>query len=269
MLKQSQFISLRVNCTLQNVRVSNIYDDEELYSQERMHEITWLEKVSHTMPEDTIVDSWVKHHASQNRVEQAVPGINAILPLIPKQVHTLETQFHCMNIIRNTTAFLNPHQMPLDVCDQPVFALTKEIQFRKPDVFGSSQYFSLLGGLHIEHCLLSLHGELIKGSGMYEILTNNNFSIIGTGAVVNANHIKQARYGFQVVACAIYSKLKEACSNSNSYLQPMMWLQERKKNNQMCFYWDMILNFETDILLYIRAIRESNFHLYVQCLKSL
>ena len=30
----------------------------------------------------------------------------------------------------------------------------------------------------------------------------------------------------------------------------------------------MILNLEIDILLFIRAIRESNFHLYVLCLKS-
>ena len=48
----------------------------------------------------------------------------------------------------------------------------------------------------------------------------------------------------------------------------MLWLEQNKKNNQMCYYWGMILNLEIDILLFIRAIRESNFHLYVLCLKS-
>ena len=201
-------------------------------------------------------------------MEPSFPGINVILPLIPKTVHTLETQFHCMNITKSTIAYLNPLQTPIDVCDQPVYALTKQIQFQKPDLFGGSQYFSLLGGLHIEHSLLIVHGELIKGSGLYDILSNNNFSIIGTGAVVNANHIKQARYCLQVLVCTIYSKLKDACNASNSSQKPMLWLEQSKKNNQMCYYWGLILNLEIDILLFIRAIRESNFHLYVLSLKS-
>ena len=84
-----------------------------------------------------------------------------------------------MKIARQTISLLNPTQTPVDVCDQSVFALTKEIQVRMPDVFGTSKYFTLLGGLHIEHCLLSVHGELVKGSGLLEVLAKNNLSIIG------------------------------------------------------------------------------------------
>lgn len=62
----------------------------------------------------------------------------------------------------------------------------------------------------MEYCLLTLHGELVKGSALYEILPNNNLSIIGTGAALNANHRKQARYCFQVAVSAVYAKLKEA-----------------------------------------------------------
>ena len=79
-------------------------------------------------------------------------------------------------------------------------ALTKEIQFRLPNEFGADKYFSLFGGLHFFQCILMIHGELIKGSGLQEIPDKNNFSIIiGTGAAVNANHIKQARYWIQVI----------------------------------------------------------------------
>ena len=82
------------------------------------------------MPEDTItIDSWAKHHANQQRVEQVVPGINAILPLIPKQVHTLEIQYHSMNITKTITVFLNPHQTPVDVCDQPVLLSPRKFNF--------------------------------------------------------------------------------------------------------------------------------------------
>ena len=90
--------------------------------------------------------------------------------------------------------FLNPGQTSIDTCDQPVYALTKEIQWRFPEEFGPNSYFTLLGGLHFEQCMLAILGELIKGSGLYEILKNNGLSLIGTGAVINANHVKQARY---------------------------------------------------------------------------
>ena len=115
-----------------------------------------------------------------------------------------------MKIIQRTANFLNPEQTPVDCCDAPVYALTKEIQFRLPKEFGADKYFSLFGGLHIEQHLLIIHGEVIKGSGLQEILEKNKFSILGTGTAVNANHIKQARYCLQVIICVIYGKLTEA-----------------------------------------------------------
>ena len=62
------------------------------------------------------------------------------------------------------TETLNPGQTPVDVKDQPVYALTKELQLRFPEIF--SNYFSLFGQLHIEQCLLVIHRQMIKGSGL-------------------------------------------------------------------------------------------------------
>ena len=76
----------------------------------------------------------------------------------------------------------------------------------------------------IMKCSLIIHGELINGSGLQEVLEKNNFSIIGTGSVVNANHIKQARYFIQVIICGLYSKLTEARNAANSALSPFEWL---------------------------------------------
>ena len=91
-----------------------------------------------------------------------------------------------MKITKKTINFLNPLQTPADVSDQPVYALTKEVQWKMPNEFGEHQYFAMLGGLHIEQCLLVIHGQLIKGSGLHEILNKNHLSIMSTGAVVNA-----------------------------------------------------------------------------------
>ena len=53
--------------------------------------------------------------------------MNSILPLIREKVHTLETQYHCMNIIDKTFSIVNPNQTPIDVSDQP--ALHKKRSF--------------------------------------------------------------------------------------------------------------------------------------------
>ena len=155
------------------------------------------------------------------------------------------------------------------VCDQPVYALTKEIQWRYPDEFGNSSYFCLFGGLHFEQCILTIHGELIKGSGLENVLSNIDISIIGTGSVVNANHIKQSRYCLQTSLCALFIKLKAAKEKSGSTLSVFEWLELRKNQNDMCYYWYLIFTLQLDILLYIRSLRESNYKLLVYAMKNL
>ena len=113
-----------------------------------------------------------------------------------------------MDIIKNTISKLNPEQTPIDVCDQPVYTLSKEIQFRFSDQFGQGKYFVLFGALHIEKSLLVIYADIIKGSGIKQILDANELSVVGTDAIVNVNDIKKARYCLQVSACAIFRKLK-------------------------------------------------------------
>ena len=52
---------------------------------------------------------------------------------------------------------LNPGQTPVDISDQPAYALTKELQFDHPEMF--SQYFPIFKQLHIEQSLLVIHGQ--------------------------------------------------------------------------------------------------------------
>lgn len=198
-----------------------------------------------------------------------MPGINAIMPMINTPVHTLETQYHIMSINKKTTNFLNESQTPIDVCDQPVYALTRIIQWKYPHEFGLGHYFSLLGGLHIEQQNLVLHGELINGSGLKEILDTNELSIIGTSVAVDVNDIKRARYCLQVVACVMFMKLKDAHKNSGSSLPLMQWLEERVLTSEMCYYWKLILDFQVLILTFIRSIREGNFQVYIESFVSI
>ena len=84
-----------------------------------------------------------------------------------------------MNIISKTISVINPNQTPVDTCDQPVYALTKQIQRRYPELFGNSKYFLLSGRLHIGQALLIVHGELLKVAAMINFwskqLVNNRY----------------------------------------------------------------------------------------------
>ena len=73
----------------------------------------------------------------------------------------------------------------------------------------------------------------------------------------------------QVVASAIYMKLKDAHKNSASPLPLMQWLEERALTSQMCYYWKLILDFQVLVLTYIRSTREGNFQVYIESFVSI
>ena len=79
-----------------------------------------------------------------------------------------------------------------------MYALTKEVQYRNPKNFGPGKNFCVMGGLHIEMCILATHGELIDASGLYEILSKSNMSIIGTQNLFTGSHVKTTRYCIEV-----------------------------------------------------------------------
>ena len=61
-----------------------------------------------------------KYYSKKNRSIVVIPGTNVLLPLIPQPVHTLQTHYHCMKVIKETVNFLNPEQTHIDCCDQPI-----------------------------------------------------------------------------------------------------------------------------------------------------
>ena len=213
---------------------------------------------------------WAKHHSSFQRFATEINvAVNAILPMINKELHRLDKMYHVMNLNKKTTNFLNPSQTPVDTCDQPVHGLTKTIQWMYPETLGSGKYLSILGGLHIKQSELVIHGDIIKGSGLEKILSTNDLSIIGTSAVVDGNDIKRLRYCLQVAAYAVFWKLKDAYIQSNSLLPILDWLEHKSKESEMCFYWKLILDFQVVVLVFIRSIREGIFQVYIESLISL
>ena len=137
------------------------------------------------------------------------------------------------------------------------------------DKFGPDKYFSLFGSLHIEKSLLIICGQVLTGSGSDEIFCTCGLSIVVADSLVIVNVIKGARYCLQVGACVIYSKLKQAHMDSGSDELILSWLANKRKINEMCFYWKLILELMIDLLVFIRSLRESKFRLYVGLLHKL
>ena len=161
-----------------NVNFSDITDFQELHSR-FSYEITWLEQgfdslQNYSTNDETTCNGWAAHHASENWGIKYPPRINTITPLIWDKVATLNTQGHCTLGNIKCNKIINPDQTPVDCTDQPIFTLTKKLQFRFPKMF--QNYFPLFVALHIKHSLLVLLGQLFKGSGLMEILNLKTFN---------------------------------------------------------------------------------------------
>ena len=76
------------------VDISQYHDNGPFIASEKLKGQSWLQKIADI---DNII-SWSKYH-SDNTPNVSLNGINAVLPIIPKPVHTLSTQYHCMEII--------------------------------------------------------------------------------------------------------------------------------------------------------------------------
>ena len=100
-----------------------------------------------------------------------------------------------MTLNINSTRPLNPTQTLLDVRDQLVYALTKELQYCYPYLL--EKYCPIIRDLHIEQSILSIHGQLSEGSGLVKILILHKFSAIGLSVITDASHIKKLAMPFK------------------------------------------------------------------------
>ena len=114
--------------------------------------------------------------------------------------------------------------------------------------------------------MLVTHGRFIEGSGLREILEACLLATIGVGAVVN--QVKRARYCIHVAFRSLYQKLVDAVKADRSTLDPWKWLVEKSLSSSMAHYRSLVTNFQIEILVFVRSIREGNFHLYVQSLRN-
>ena len=126
----------------------------------------------------------------------------------------------------------------------------------------------MLGGLHIEQSLLIVQGQLIENSGLKEILLCD--SIWSWSCCQRqSNERSQGKPCADVTQWALYQKFVEVVKKEGSLVDPYERLSKKAKCSTMCYYWKVVLDLETEILIFICSGREGNITLYFQSLRAL
>ena len=170
-----------------------------------------------------------------------------------------------MMIAKNYTEYINPQQIAVGCSDQPLYALKKKIQWACPQQLSNQSYFAFMGGLHIEQAALKVHGELLQGTGLDDIVQHAGMATVGLKtAVCDVNDIKKARYTVQVLASCLYKLLWNAYieSGGDNFDD---WV--KAQDSAMFKYWYGILDHQVTILMLVCSFREADLILFISTLK--
>ena len=121
----------------------------------------------------------------------------------------------------------------------------------------------------MKQALLAMHGQMIEGSGLLDVLNQYEFSTIGLSAVVDVNSIKRASYCLQLTFCALYMKLKDVAPSDEDSKCPYEWLNNFSKESVMGLFWKMVMDFQMNYLIFFWSQREGNSSHYLNSLQKL
>lgn len=133
-----------------------------------------------------------RHIMLQILCSSTPPALTALLPLFYKKADTPAVVKHGMDVLKKAITFLNPHQVPVITFDQPLFALSKMVQWKWPASHGEHAYVVMMGGLHIEMVLWDVLGDL---SGWTAALAEAGVASSGVAdSFLMVTHFTRTRY---------------------------------------------------------------------------
>ena len=116
-------------------------------------------------------------------------------------------------------------------------------------------------------------GDVLGGSGWTTALTQAEVASSGTAdSYLKAAHVTRTRHAHQVTLLTLYILQKEAFMLSEGpkdNASAMARRNDMQKKSPTFMYWDLIMRYETLILIFVRTHREKNFPLYVEVLEKL
>lgn len=244
-----------------------------------LSENDWLDKVLSVISKSASLCagdsvSWPAYRASTSITDQQqmYPAVVALLPLFREAAHTPSMIHHCMKIICCAVKYLNGTQAPVIAFDQPLYALAKSLQWQDPH-FAEDKLVVLLGGLHIEMAAWKTAGDWLNSSGWTDVLVHSGFTTTGSAeSFLKCCHVKKTRDAHIVTTAALYILRQQAyqkfCDEcfSDDVVPFDQWCKLGQSSSPQFAFWQITMQLELAVLTFIRALRESNFSLYIAAL---
>lgn len=245
--------------------------------EEEQHEQDWMTSVHANLSVELETDTvtpimWSSYHASrEDAVGPTEKGIEALLPLFHEKAATPAMIRHGMDLVKQTTEYLNPQQIPVFVVDQPLYDIAKKMQWTFPDIFAEDKFVVLLGGLHIEMALWSTMGDILRGSGWPEALVEAGIAKTEAAATsfLKAADPMRTRYAHQVTCVALDNLIRRAYEDSGIEKTFEVWISSTDRENPTRKFWLLIHKYQQIIFMFIRSHRERKFKLLVAALRQL
>lgn len=257
--------------------------DCQLISLALAKEYDWLKRVCQVLESDTVemdeMISWAAYHASHQTepITEEEVAITSLLPLFLEDSMSLAMIKHSMDIVKTAVEVLNPDQVPIITCDQPLYTIAKKIQWNWPTSHGEKHFLIMFGGLHIEMAIMKTLGHFLDGSGWTAALVHAGVATIGTAeSFVKASHVTRTRRVHQVTAASLYVLQKKAYTDycrklkdESKAISMEDWCTQMAEAYPHVRFWSITLHLELVLLMYVRAIREGDFPLYIESLSHI
>ena len=209
------------------------------------------------VPQKTnLEDKWVDH-------------VNESLHVEPVHTHTnlIWSAFHAKRSddVGTSNACIEA------ILDQPLYDLAKKTQWTFPNSLGEDRFVVLLGGLHIEMALWSTLGGLLPGSGWPESLKEAGIvnSLAAATSFMKASNVMRTRYVHQVTYMVMNILRRQAYAESGKSVDIGEWISSMSKEYPTFKFWSLVLKYQRDIFLFIRANRERKINLMISALIEL
>ena len=245
-------------------------------------EFKWLDgvrdRLNQEISKDILDMSWAAYHASRLSADRSVQlDVSSLMPLFHEEEYSAAMICHAIDVVTQAVCFLNPGQIPVIACDQPLFALVKKIQWNWPSTYGEKFLVAMFGGLHTELAALKAIGNWLEDSGWTNALVQAEVTTPGTAdSFLKASHVSRTRHAHQLTASALhilmnkaYVSYCESLPEGVDLLPFSLWCEQRQAESPHFQYWSLTLKFQLTILIIVRSLGEGNFQLYKEACAAL
>ena len=249
------------------------YDKHCCYEQCMAEEYDWLQ-TAHTLLSTEIKKtdriSWAAYHAAQGRGNPIPETTEVMLPLFHEKAASPAMMKHGLDVLKGITEFLNPGQECVMSMYQPLYADAKYVQWAQPEKYGEKIFVLVMGGLHLEMALWGCVGDLLEGTGWTTVLTEAEVaSSCVSNSFLKVSHLARTRMAHEILLLSLFVVMSHAYSNSGTTESFNEWRENLKETSPTFFFWDLVMELEMQVLMFIRSQREGNFQLYVASLEQL